>query len=306
MRAQLFAALLLLALALFPGCDTGRFTASQSIGLVTRGSAAIQQHWDPDLVGDAMPGSILQLEGLYATLPEDDRVGLELLRAYVSYAHGWLEPEAEAAEARGDLDAQDAIRVRARLMYERARNIGLHHLQLRDAAFEGALRGELSGFVQHLERRFRTAEDVPFLLWTGYAWGSAISVASDDPELVLDLPVVRAMVERAVAIDPSYFEYGGLMFLAALASSVPESLGGDPEQGRVLFERALEGTGRTFFQVQLQYARTYALTTGDRELFVRLLREIIDGGDPRPEVRFANRLARPRARRRMRRRGARF
>lgn len=301
MRAQRFAVLVLLALAVFPGCDTGRFTASQSIGLVTRGAAAIQEHWDPDLVGDAMPGSILQLEGLYATLPEDDRVGLELLRAYVSYAYGWLEPEAEIAEARGDLEAQEEILLRARLIYLRARNIGLHHLRLHDAGFDAAMRGEHDAFERYLEGHYRSREDVPFLLWTGYAWGSAISVAPDDPELVLDLPTVRAMVERSVAIDPTYFEHGGLVFLGALASSIPESLGGDPEHGRALFERALEGTGRTFFQVQLQYARTYALTTGDRALFIRLLREIIDGGDPRPEVRLANRLARRRAIRLLRR-----
>ncbi|WP_157068626.1 TRAP transporter TatT component family protein [Sandaracinus amylolyticus] len=296
MRArELFALFVSVALAIFPGCDTGRFTASQSIGLITRGAAAIQEHWDPVLVGDAMPGSILQLEGLYATLPEDDRVGLELLRAYVSYAYGWLEPEAEEAEARGDLDAQEETMRRARLMYLRARNIGMHHIRLRDAGFDAAVSGDHDAFVRYLESRYRTAEDVPFLLWTGYAWGSAISVATDDPELVLDLPKVRAMVERAVELDPSYFEHGGLMFLGALASSVPESLGGDPAQGRILFERALAGTNRSFFQIQLQFARTYAVTTGDRALFIALLREIIDGGDPRADVRLANRLARRRA-----------
>jgi hypothetical protein len=294
-RAHWFVALLAVALAPLPGCDTGRFTASQSMNLVTRGSAAIQQHWDPELVGDGMPASILQLEGLYATLPEDPRVGLELLRAYVSYAYGWLEPDAEDAESRGDLDTQRTLAVRARLMYLRARNIGLHHLRLEDAGFEAALRAGQPSFESYLARRYRSADDVPFLLWTGYAWGLAVAIGTDDPELVVDLPVVRVLVERAVALDPTYFEHGGVVFLAALASAVPASLGGEPERGRALFEQAVAGTEGTFFQVQLQYAATYAVTVGDRALFVRLLREVIDGGDPRADVRLANRLARRRA-----------
>lgn len=277
------------------GCDTGRFTASQSVGLITRGSAAIQQHWDVDLVGDAMPGSILQLEGLYATLPDDEQVGLELLRAYVSYGQGWVEPSADQAEAVGDLDAQRDLLARARLLYLRARNIGLHHLRLRDGQIDAAIAEGAESFDRYLESRYTSRSDVPFLLWTGYAWGSAINVAREDPELVLDVALAQAFVERSVELDPAYFEYGGLSFLGALASGIPESLGGDPERGRALFERALEGTNRTFFQIQLQYARSYALTVGDRALFIRLLREIIDGGDPRPDVRLANRIARRRA-----------
>jgi hypothetical protein len=108
------------------GCDTSRFTAQQSMGLVTRGSAAIQEHWDVDLVGAGMPASLLQLEGLYATLPDDGTVGYELLRAYVSYTYGWVEDEAERAEEAGDLEAQTAA-----LEYK-ARNGEIYHLNLID------------------------------------------------------------------------------------------------------------------------------------------------------------------------------
>lgn len=288
-------AALVLAGASIAGCDTGHFTASQSIGLITRGSAAIQQHWDVDLVGDAMPASILQLEGLYATLPEDRTIGLELLRAYVSYGWGWVEEEAEDAEAVGDLDRQQARLVRARLLYLRARNIGLHHLRLGDPQLDAAMRGGADTLAAHLRARYTSREDAPFLLWTGYSWGLAIDVSRGDPELVLDLATVRIFVEHAVELDEAYFEYGGVAFLGGVAASLPEGAGGDPERGRALFERALAATGRSFFTIQLLFARTYAVAVGDRDLFIRLLREVIDGGDPRPEVRLANRIARRRA-----------
>lgn len=287
--------LLAVLLTAVAGCDSGRFTASQSIGLITRGSAAIQEHWDVDLVGDAMPASILQLEGLYATLPEDSTVGLELLRAYVSYAYGWIEEEAELAESRGEFERQDELLARARLMYLRARNIGLHHLRRIDPGIDEAMRAGPVVFERHLAERFGAREEAPLLLWTGYAWGSAIHVARHDPDLVSDLATARLLVERAVALDEAYFHHGGLTFLAGLAASMPASMGGEPERGRQIFERVLAATGRRFFAVQVVYARTYAVTVGDRALFIRLLREVIDGGDPDPATRLANRIARRRA-----------
>ena len=278
-----------------------RFTARQSLALVTRGSAAVQEQWDVDLVGDGMPAAILQLEGLYATLPDDETVGIELLRAYLSYAYGWIEERAEDAEARGDDEARTALLLRARLLYLRARNIGLFHLRQRDPGLDEAIAAGPAALEAHLGARFGSAADAPLLLWTGYAWGSAINASDGDPELVVDVATARLLVERSVELDESYFERGGTTFLAALASALPESSGGDPARGQALFERALAATGRSFFQVHVTYARTYAVTTGDRDLYVRLLREVIDGGDPRPEVRLANRLARRRAIRMLRR-----
>ena len=54
-------------------------------------------------------------------------------------------------------------------------------------------------------------------------------------------------------------------------------------------------TGRRSHQVQLNYARLYAVTLKDKALFLSLLREIIDAPDQGQEVRLANKIARVRA-----------
>jgi hypothetical protein len=112
---------------------------------------------------------------------------------------------------------------------------------------------------------------------------------------------VRTLLERSFALDASFFHASALMALAAIDAAVGPEYGGDPERGRARFEQALTATERRFFAVQLQYAATYAVTVGDRDLFVTLLREIVDGGDPDPSVRLANRLARRKAIRLLRR-----
>jgi hypothetical protein len=284
-----------LVLSLSMGCDLTRFTASSTANMFGRASAGLEQHFDRELVGDALPGNILQLEGVFRIIPDNEQLGLTLARAYTSYGYGWVEDEMQQAQDRGDLDEEERLLGRARLLYERGRNIGIHLMRLRDPGVDDALTSGGQGFEEYIAQHYTSAADVPLLFWTGYAWGSAINAGRDDPEMVLSLPLARALVERAVELDETYYNYSGLTFLAVVNASLPEALGGNPDRARELFERSLEVTDRKFFTVQVSYARTYAVQTQDRNLYIRLLREVVDGGDPEPTARLANRIARRQA-----------
>ncbi len=297
---------LALSLLAGAGCDLTRFTASSTANMFGRASSGLEQHFDYELVGDALPGNSLQLEGVFRIIPENEQLGLTLTRAYVSYGYGWIEDEMEQAQDRGDLDEEERLLARARLLYERGRNIGLHLMRLRDRGVDDAMTGQIEEFTRYLNQHYTSPNDVPLLFWTGYAWGSAINAGRDDPEMVLSLPMARALVERAVELDPTYYNYSGLTFLGVVNASLPPALGGDPDRARELFESALQHTDRKFFTVQFSYARTYAVQQGDRNLFIRLMREIVDGGDPTPEARLANRMTRRRAIRWLRRTDQRF
>ncbi|MEQ8890998.1 MAG: TRAP transporter TatT component family protein [Sandaracinaceae bacterium] len=278
-----------------PGCDLTRFTANSTANMFSRASAGLEQHFDYELVGDALPGNILQLEGVFRIIPDNEQLGITLVRAYTAYGFGWIEDEVQRAQDEGDLDEEERLTGRARLLYERGRNIGLHLMRLRDPGIDAALEGGHEGFVEYVHSTYTTPEDVGVLFWTGYAWGSAINAGRDDPEMVLMLPFAKTLVERAVELDPSYYNYSGLTVLGVVNASLPEALGGDPEAARDYFERALEATDRKFFTVQVSYARTYAVGQQDRDLYIRLLREVVDGGDPEPTARLTNRMARRRA-----------
>ncbi|MGE0788696.1 MAG: TRAP transporter TatT component family protein [Sandaracinaceae bacterium] len=295
----LLSALLLVSLG--PGCDLTRFTANSSASLFTRAAGGLEGHFDYELAGDAIPGSIMTIEGLFRVIPDNEELGITLVRAYVSYGYGWVEDEMEQAQDRGDLEEEERLMGRARLLYERGRNVGVHLMRVRDPGIDDALRGGNPEFVAYLREHYTRPEDVPLLFWTGYAWGSAVNAGRDDPEMILTLPTARALVERAVQLDESYFNYSGLTFLAVVDASLPEALGGNPDRARQGFERVLELTDRHFFTVQHSYARTYAVQTQNRDLYIHLLREVVDGGDPEPSARLANRIARRRAIRWLRR-----
>lgn len=293
--------LLALVFMLGTGCDLTRFTANSTANMFGRASAGLEQHFDYELVGDALPGNILQLEGVFRIIPDNQDLGLTLTRAYVSYGYGWVEDQMEQAQDRGDLDEEERLLARARLLYERGRNIGIHLMRLRDRGIDQALTGGHEQFEAYIRQHYTSASDVPLLFWTGYAWGSAINAGRDDPEMVLALPFARTLVERAVELDPSYYNHSGLTFLGVVYASLPEALGGNPTRAREYFERAMELTEGKFFTVQFSFARTYAVQAQDRNLYIRLLREVVDGGDPEPTARLANRMTRRRAIRWLRR-----
>ena len=276
------------------GCDLTRLTANQTAGLFERAAPAFDQHWDYEFAGQAAPASIMQLEGVLRVVPDNEALMLELAKGYTGYAYGWLEDELERVDPM-DLEHQDHLRQRARLMYMRARNLGFRLIGQREDGFDEVRAGALPAFEAWLAEECDDAEDAPMLFWTGYSWGSAINMARDDPEMIADLPFARALVERSVALDPGYYSASGLTFLAYVKADFPQALGGDPEGGRALFEQALERTHRAVLVVQVNFARSYAVQTQNRELFESLLHEVLEAGDVSSEARLVNKIARRRA-----------
>jgi hypothetical protein len=196
-----------------------------------------------------------------------------------------------------DLVCQDRWATRARWMYLRARNVGFELLRSSADGFDDARAGGLPAFERWLDAEFDDAEQAPALLWTGYSWGSAINVSLEDPELIADLGMAKALVQRSVELDPRYYNAAGLTFLGYAEAGFPEALGGNPEAGQRSFERALTLTERHALIIQVNYAKSYAVATGNRELFVQLLEEVVNATDQGNEVRLSNKIAQRRARR---------
>src|SRR5512143_2214856 len=96
-------------LGISTGCDLTRLTANTTAGLFSRSSSGLEQHFDYELVGDGLPASILQLEGVMRVVPDNEALGLTLMRAYCSYSFGWVEDEVEQVQDRGDLDEETRL-----------------------------------------------------------------------------------------------------------------------------------------------------------------------------------------------------
>ncbi|MEZ4288767.1 MAG: TRAP transporter TatT component family protein [Polyangiales bacterium] len=145
-----------------------------------------------------------------------------------------------------------------------------------------------------MKKTFKKKSDAEALLWTGQAWGAFINMNMEDMATIADVPFAKAMVERSVELDPSFFFSSGKMLLGTIAS---QELGGDMENSKRLFEEALAQTERRNLLIQLNMARYYAVQMGDQKLFRDLLEEVVKAGDVLPESRLSNVIARRRAER---------
>ncbi len=281
-----------LVLAVASGCDFTRMAANSSSWIIERAAPAFEQYFDYDLAGAAAPGNIVQLEGMLRIIPENEIVLLQLTRAYVGYAYGWVEDQAEEYDLAGRADIAQRLRDRARYLYMRARDLGVHLLVVHDDGMEEAMKAGLPAFERWLDEEFTEREDAAVLLWAGYAWGSYIKSAVENLTVLEALPFVKAIVQRSVELDPDYYHAAGMSFLASMAASGRYA---DLDESKRLFDEALERTDRRALGVLLNMAHTYAVAKRDRALYLSLLREVLEAGDTLPEARLANLIAKRRA-----------
>ena len=185
-----------------------------------------------------------------------------------------------------------ALRLRARKLYLRARDYGLRGLEVDHPGFATTLRQDAASAVKGAR-----PEDVPLLYWTAASWGSVISLSKDDPDLLADLPLVEALIRRALDLEEGY-DYGALHeFLITFQGSRSDTMGGSAEEARKHFDRAMELSGGHRASPLLALAESVSVRNQDRAEFESLLkRALAVDPDAKPEWRLANLVMQRRAR----------
>lgn len=291
-RQQGLAIVLVLACAV-QGCGT--LAADVAASFLGSGSDTLRGYFDYESAGDAAATAILQFEALHGASADNESLTLMLVKSYVAYAFGWVMDAHEEAVFAGRFDEADHHKQRAFLMYRRARDLALRAMRVRDDGIDRVLHGDPDRLMAYLREEYDDAEDDPeLLLWTAVAWGSMINNAPGMDEMV-DLPAAKALALRVIELDPDYENGAALGLLGGFECSYPEALGGDWKKGRAYFERALSASGRRDHIHLFNYARTYAINSVDKPLFLSLMREIVQAGDLGSNVRMSNKVARRRA-----------
>jgi len=287
--ALLVTCLLLLAPAL-DSCSVKRIAAKSFADALTTGPDVFGRDDDPELIRDALPFGLKTLESLLEILPDHRGLLLASCRGYTQYAYAFVQADADLLEARDPARAAE-LKERALKLYLRARGFGLRGLSLRHKGITDRLERDPTKASAELGK-----EDLPFAYWTAAAWGSAISLGSDRPELVVDLAAVKALLERALALDESY-EQGALHEAMIVLESLPPAMGGSVERARAHFKRAIELSQGVRAGPYVTLASTVSVQTQDRAEFERLLRQALEVDPNRvPDQRLANLVIQQKAR----------
>ena len=240
---------------------------------------------DPELIRDAAPFSLKAMEAALAEQPQHAGLLLAACSGFAQYAYAFPQTDADLL-GDGDYARVESLRTRARNLYVRGRDYCMRALELRQPSI-----GERLVLTPEDALGWADATDVPLLYWTGAAWGGAISLGLDRPELVADLPAVRALLERALALDADW-ERGAIHAALISLDAMPEAMGGSRERARQHFERAVQLSAGESAAPYVSYAVGVAQPDGDRSDFERLLREALAiDPDRDPSQRLATLIA---------------
>jgi predicted anti-sigma-YlaC factor YlaD len=226
---------LVCALGLLQGCGLVR---RKAIGMVAStlasGGDVFTRDDDPELVGDAIPFGLKLYESLLDSAPKNKDLLLATCSNFTQYGVAYLETQAAVLGEAQHHDEVAHLNGRALKLYLRAKGYCMRAMELRFPGVGEKLLTDPGPALAKAEKK-----DVPLLYWTAASWGSAISLGVDRPEIVIDMPAVRALAERALALDDTWSK-GALHEMFISLDSLPEALGGSPDRARQHFNRAVE------------------------------------------------------------------
>ncbi len=246
------------------GCSVRKMAVNQVVGVLAGGGSTFTSDDDPELVRDALPFALKTFEALLAQVPENTDLLLSTCQGFSLYTYAFVDLEAERLEPTS-FRAARKLRDRALKLYLRGRDYCFQGMDLKYPGLREAL-------IRNPERSLAEIrkEDVGLIFWTATSWGAVIAAGLDRPELVVDLPAVRALLERCLALDADY-ERGMIHDAMITLEGQPETLGGSIERARWHYERALELNGGQKASTYLSWAATVSLRLQDRAEFEELL-----------------------------------
>jgi predicted anti-sigma-YlaC factor YlaD len=248
---------------------------------------------DPELVRDAVPFGLKTMESLLERQPEHEGLLTSLASGFTQYGYAFVQADADEAEAAGKMGLSRAARDRARRLYLRARDYGLHGLDLHHHGIAARLQGarDLDAVVAQLNK-----DDMPLVYWTAASWALAIAAGKEDMALVAQLPAPGALMQRALALDEAFDEGAIHEFFITWETAQ----GGGEEafrRARHHFDRALVLSRGLKLGPYVAYAEAVAIPRQDRAEFKRLLQRVVSADVEADKAhRLANILAQRRAR----------
>ncbi len=256
------------------GCASVIYSATNN--MATNLSHAMLNHDDLSTVKGAAPAYLLMADGLLHDYPDDIALLNTAAQLYSAYASVFVdEPE------------------RSKRLTNRALDYAMRAACLQRTLACDWRKQRFNDFKASLA--YLAKKDVPVFFTLGSTWAGWIQAHSSDWNAVADLPRVTAIMQRIIELDESYQFGAAHLYLAISYTLLPPAMGGKPELGRQHFEQAIQLSDGKDLTVKVLYARQYARLVFNRELYERLLQEVISADPVAPDLTLMNMLAQQQA-----------
>jgi len=245
---------------------------------------------DPALVAASFPTNLKLIDALIATRPDNSDLLVLGASSYTMYAYGFVMEDADRLILR-DYQAGLAQYHRAKLLFERAFNYGRRALELKHVDMDTMLKTHDPSMNPF------TKDDVPLLYWSAAALGGQISASQGDPKIVIRLPEVVWLLERALELDPDWNQGSLYSAMISVSLSRPDVGIKGEALAREYFEKAVNASNGQEAAVFVTLAEKVSVKNQDRKEFHSLLdRALAINVDSTPDNRLANVIAQNRAR----------
>lgn len=286
---------LLMTLAVFSfvltGCSIKKIAIKNLGDAIAESGTTYASDNDPELIRGALPFSLKLIESILSESPRHRGLLLAADSGFTQFAYAFVKQDADEME---DVDFARAseMRLRARNLFLRARDYGLRGLETANPNFRAALNKDPVQAVKAVGK-----DDVPLLYWTAASWGMAITLSKDEPDLIVDQPLVEALIDRALELDEDFNE-GAIHSFLIVYEPVRRGVEGDPlQRARKHFERAMELSGGFQAGPLVSMAETVCVAEQNHKEFKSLLEEALAiDVDRKPEYRLENLVMQRRAR----------
>ena len=173
--------------------------------------------------------------------------------------------------------------------HDRGRQFGLKRLET-DPNYQKVVKegGSLADAVAKIEdKAFAHSLLLTASNWGWWAEKKGIS------KVAFDIPKIKALFNRALALDPGY-QCSGPRSMAAAFYAKAGAFGGDLEKAKNYYEEAIQDPN--CYGNRVFYAEFYAAPIDDRELFHKLVSSVVESPDDlTSDMRLENRVAKQRA-----------
>ena len=239
------------------GCSVQKLAVRSMGGILDNSMAALYEESALILAEQAIASDLKLLEGLIKTDPGNEKLLLLACQGFGSYALGFVEEK----------DPE-----RAKNFYLRGKGYGLKILN-NNPNFQKSITGSTEELKQSLASF--NQKDVPALFWTANNWANWINLNFNNPDALIDLPRVQALMKRVLELDESYFFGGAHLFFATILAIRPPILGGDIKKAKYHFDMCFKFSKKKFLLPHVFYAQYYLSRQFDEEQFVKTLKNVL-------------------------------
>jgi len=212
---------------------------------------------DLEVVRDGLPTYLLLVDGALITYPKSRNLLLTAASLNSAYSGVFIEDEERKLKM---TEKAFEFSLRAICLYEE------QTCQIKSMPFK-----DFEALVLSFDRK----KDLPYLYSLASNWTGYIQLTTDDYNSIAQLARVEFIMKRVVELDESYESGMALVYLGAINSIVPPSLGGKPEVAKKYFEDAIAVSEGKNLIAKVIYAEKYARLVFNEELHNRLLNEVI-------------------------------